>query len=156
MLNLGDPAVLKWLITHLDGMVKSQGLDWYREDLNGANYGTAWRNHDAPDRQGITENLYVQGHLTLLDELRRRHPKLRIDSCASGGRRNDLETMRRSVPLLRSDWSVTAFAKEPLQIEGNQSQTFGSLFVAAVAGRGRAVLHRPLRPCAATMSPALA
>ncbi|MBI5822170.1 MAG: alpha-galactosidase [Verrucomicrobia bacterium] len=125
VLNLGDPAVLKWLITHLDGMVKSQGLDWYREDLNGANYGTAWRNHDAPDRQGITENLYVQGHLTLWDELRRRHPKLCIDSCASGGRRNDLETMRRSVPLLRSDWSVTAFAKEPLQIEGNQSQTFG-------------------------------
>jgi len=26
-----------------------------------------------------------------------------IDSCASGGRRDDLETMRRAVPLLRSD-----------------------------------------------------
>jgi len=125
VLNLGDPAALKWLIEHLDGMVKSQGMDWYREDLNGAHYGTAWRKHDAPDRQGITENLYIQGHLTFWDELRRRHPKLRIDSCASGGRRNDLETMRRSVPLLRSDWSVTAFAKSPLQLEGNQCQTFG-------------------------------
>ena len=125
VLNLGDPAALKWLIGHLDGMVKSQGIDWYREDLNGAHYGTAWRKHDAPDRQGITENLYLQGHLTLWDELRRLHPKLRIDSCASGGRRNDLETMRRSVPLLRSDWSVTAFAKSPLQLEGNQCHTFG-------------------------------
>jgi alpha-galactosidase len=125
VLNLGDPAALKWLIEHIDGMVKSQGMDWYREDLNGAHYGTAWRKHDAPDRQGITENLYVQGHLTFWDELRRRHPKLRIDSCASGGRRNDLETMRRSVPLLRSDWSVTAFAKSPLQLEGNQCHTFG-------------------------------
>jgi alpha-galactosidase len=125
VLNLGDPAALKWLIAHMDGMVKSQGLDWYREDLNGGNFGTAWRNHDAPDRQGITENLYVQGHLAFWDELRRRHPKLHLDSCASGGRRNDLETMRRSVPLLRSDWSVTAFAKEPLQIEGNQAQTHG-------------------------------
>lgn len=125
VLNLGDPAALKWLIGHMDAMVKSQGLDWYREDLNGGNYGTAWRQHDAPDRQGITENLYVQGHLAFWDELRRRHPKLRIDSCASGGRRNDLETMRRAVPLLRSDWSVTAFAKEPLQIEGNQAQTYG-------------------------------
>ena len=27
-----------------------------------------------------------------------------IDSCASGGRRNDLETLRRAVPLLRSDY----------------------------------------------------
>ena len=125
VLNLGDPAALKWLIEHIDGMVKSQGMDWYREDLNGAHYGTAWRKHDAPDRQGITENLYVQGHLTFWDELRRRHPKLRIDSCASGGRRNDLETMRRSVPLLRSDWSVASFAKSPLQLEGNQCQTFG-------------------------------
>ena len=125
VLNLGDPAALMWLIEHIDGMVKSQGLDWYREDLNGGNYGTAWRKHDAPDRQGITENLYVQGHLAFWDELRRRHPNLHIDSCASGGRRNDLETMRRSVPLLRSDWSVTGRAKEPLQIEGNQSQTYG-------------------------------
>ena len=32
-----------------------------------------------------------------------RHPNLRIDSCASGGRRDDLETMRRAVPLIRND-----------------------------------------------------
>ena len=125
VLNLGNPDALKWLIAHIDGMVKSQGLDWYREDLNGGNYGTAWRKNDAADRQGITENLYVQGHLAFWDELRCRHPQLHLDSCASGGRRNDLETMRRSVPLLRSDWSVTAFAKEPLQVEGNQAQTYG-------------------------------
>jgi alpha-galactosidase len=125
VLNLGDPAALKWLIEHIDGMVKSEGLDWYREDLNGGNYGTAWRKHDAPDRQGITENFYVQGHLAFWDELRRRNPHLHIDSCASGGRRNDLETMRRAVPLLRSDWSVSGLAKEPLQVEGNQAQTYG-------------------------------
>lgn len=125
VLNLGNPDALKWLINHVDGMVRSQGLDWYREDLNGGNYGTAWRKHDAPDRQGITENFYVQGHLAFWDELRRRNPHLHIDSCASGGRRNDLETMRRAVPLLRSDWSVTSFAKEPLQVEGNQAQTYG-------------------------------
>ena len=125
VLNLGYPDALKWLIRHIDGLIKSQGLDWYREDLNGANYGTAWRRNDASDRQGITENLYVQGPLAFWDELRRRNPGLHIDSCASGGRRNDLETMRRAVPLLRSDWSVSSFAKEPLQVEGNQAQTYG-------------------------------
>jgi alpha-galactosidase len=125
VLNLGNPDALKWLIDHIDGMVKSQGLDWYREDLNGDGYATAWRKADAPDRQGITENLHVQGHLTFWDELRRRNPKLRIDSCASGGRRNDLETMRRAVPLLRSDWSCMPFKDSPLQREGNQSQTYG-------------------------------
>jgi alpha-galactosidase len=136
VLNLGDPAALTWLIEHIDGMVKSQGLDWYREDMNGGLYGTAWRKNDASDRQGITENRYVQGHLAFWDELRRRNPRLRIDSCASGGRRNDLETMRRAVPLLRSDWSVSAFAKEPLQIEGNQAQTYGLSFWLPWQGAG--------------------
>ena len=40
-----------------------------------------------------------------------------IDSCASGGRRNDLETMRRAVPLWRSD-----YAYEPV---GHQCMTYG-------------------------------
>ena len=40
-----------------------------------------------------------------------------IDSCASGGRRNDLETLRRAVPLLRSDYIM-----EPV---GNQCHTYG-------------------------------
>ncbi|NBV85307.1 MAG: hypothetical protein EBS01_03355 [Verrucomicrobia bacterium] len=125
VLNLGNPNALKWVVEHIDGMVKSEGLDWYREDLNGDGYATAWRRADAPERQGITENLHVQGHLAFWDELRRRNPNLRLDSCASGGRRNDLETMRRSVPLLRSDWSVMSFKDAPLQREGNQSQTYG-------------------------------
>ena len=64
-----------------------------------------WRRNDAPDRQGITENLHVQGYLAYWDELRRRHPDLLIDSCASGGRRNDLETMRRAVPLHPTDYN---------------------------------------------------
>jgi alpha-galactosidase len=125
VLNLGNPDALKWLIEHVDRMVKVEGIDWYREDLNGDGYGTAWRKADAPDRQGITENHHVKGHLAFWDELRRRNPHLRIDSCASGGRRNDLETMRRAVPLLRSDWSVMSFKDSPLQREGNQSQTYG-------------------------------
>ena len=48
----------------------------------------------------MNENLHVQGYLAYWDELLRRHPGMLIDSCASGGRRNDLETMRRAVPLV--------------------------------------------------------
>jgi alpha-galactosidase len=36
--------------------------------------------------------------------LRRRFPRMRIDSCASGGRRNDPETLRRSVALHPTDY----------------------------------------------------
>jgi hypothetical protein len=110
-----------------------QGLDWYREDMNGGGPCPAWRKNDAPDRQGITENLYVQGHLAFWDELRRRHPRLRIDSCASRGRRNDLETMRRAVPLLRSDFQHPHM---PSVVEGNQAHTYGLSFWLPFQGTG--------------------
>jgi alpha-galactosidase len=122
LLDEGNPEARRWLIAHISGMIESQGLDWYREDMNGAGPLVAWRKHDSAERQGITENRYVQGHLAFWDELRRRHPHLRIDSCASGGRRNDLETMRRAVPLLRSDFQ---HAHMPGVIEGNQGHTYG-------------------------------
>ena len=122
LLDEGNPAARQWLIEHVSGLIRSQGIDWYREDMNGGGPLPAWRRNDAADRQGMTENRYVQGHLAFWDELRRRHPGLRIDSCASGGRRNDLETMRRAVPLLRSDFQ---FADMPGVIEGNQGHTYG-------------------------------
>jgi alpha-galactosidase len=133
LLDEGNPAARQWLTDHISGMIESQGLDWYREDMNGAGPLLAWRRHDSPDRQGITENLYVQGHLAFWDELRRRHPHLRIDSCASGGRRNDLETMRRAVPLLRSDFQFPNMAGV---VEGNQGQTYGLSFWLPFQGTG--------------------
>ena len=103
LLNLGHPEALKWVTEHVDGLLVSQGIDLYRQDFNIDPLGY-WRANDAEDRQGITENHHVTGYLAYWDELRRRHPGMLIDSCASGGRRNDIETLRRAVPLLRSDW----------------------------------------------------
>ena len=45
----------------------------------------------------------MQGYLQYWDDLLARNPGLWLDSCSSGGLRNDLETMRRSVPLHYSD-----------------------------------------------------
>jgi len=122
LLNEGNPEALNWLINHIDEMIKSQGIDWYREDMNGGGPLPAWRKNDPADRQGITENLYVQGHLAFWDALKQRNPELRIDACASGGRRNDLETMKRAVPLLRSDFQWLTMANV---VEGNQGHTYG-------------------------------
>ncbi len=104
LLNLGNREAWNWLVNHIDGQINSQGIDLYRQDFNMSPLGY-WRGNDGPDRQGITENLHVQGYLGYWDELRRRHPQLLIDSCASGGRRNDLETMRRAVPLHPTDYN---------------------------------------------------
>jgi len=104
LLDLGNPAAWQWLVDHVDGQITSQGIHIYRQDFNMSPLA-CWRGNDAPERQGITENLHVQGYLAYWDELRRRHPGLMIDSCASGGRRNDLESMRRAVPLHPTDYN---------------------------------------------------
>lgn len=127
LLDLGNPEALAWLIEHVDRLIDEQGIDLYRQDFN-MDPLAYWQNHDADDRQGITENHHVTGYLAYWDELRRRHPDMLIDSCASGGRRNDLETMRRAVPLLRSDYIM-----EPV---GNQGHTYGLSFWLPYQGTG--------------------
>jgi alpha-galactosidase len=109
LLNLGNAEARDWLTDHVDRVLREQGIDLYRQDFN-MDPLDHWRNNDAPDRQGITENLHVQGYLAYWDELRRRHPNLIIDSCASGGRRNDLETLRRAVALHPTDYDYTDLA----------------------------------------------
>ena len=103
LLDLGNPIAWHWLVNHIDKIITEEGIDVYRQDFN-MDPLMFWRTHDTSDRQGITEIRHVTGYLAFWDELRRRHPNLLIDSCASGGRRNDLETMRRAVPFLRSDF----------------------------------------------------
>ena len=103
LLYLGNAEALEWLTNHTDRLLTEQGIDLYRQDFN-FDPLAIWRANDAEDRQGITEIRHVTGYLAYWDELRRRHPDMLIDTCASGGRRDDLETLRRAVPLWRSDY----------------------------------------------------
>ncbi|MCL2741441.1 MAG: alpha-galactosidase [Oscillospiraceae bacterium] len=103
LLNLTDPDCHRWLRETVAGLIKESGIKCYRQDFNFEPL-MYWRNNEAEDRRGMLENLYVQGYLAYWDYLLREVPDLWIDSCASGGRRNDLETMRRSVPLHPTDY----------------------------------------------------
>ena len=127
LLNLGNPEAWNWLVNHVDKIITEEGIDLYRQDYN-IDPLAYWRGNDTADRQGMTENKYVTGYLAYWDELLRRHPGMLIDSCASGGRRNDLETMRRAVPLLRSDYLF-----EPV---GQQGHTYGLSFWLPFYGTG--------------------
>jgi len=103
LLNLGNPTCRQWLTDHVCRLIRDNGIRIYRQDFNFEPLAH-WRENDAADRQGMNENLHVQGYLQYWDDLLARNPGLWIDSCASGGRRNDLETMRRSVPLHYTDF----------------------------------------------------
>jgi alpha-galactosidase len=130
LFNLGDPAARKWLTDHLARCIADWGIDVYRNDFNIDPLGF-WQAADGPDRQGICEIRYVEGLYAMWDELRRRHPRLVIDTCASGGRRIDLEMITRSLPLWRSDTQCCG-REMPTQ---DQSQIAGlSLYVPLHSG----------------------
>jgi alpha-galactosidase len=127
LLDLGNPEARRWLTDHVDGILTREGIDLYRQDFN-MEALPFWRGNDAPDRQGITENHHVTGLLAYWDELRRRHPGMLIDTCASGGRRNDIDMLSRAVPFLRSD-----FIFEPT---AQQAHTYGAAMWIPYFGTG--------------------
>jgi len=129
LLDLGNPEARQWLTEHTDKLMTEQGIDLYRQDFN-IDPLAFWRANDALDRQGITEIRHVEGHLAFWDELLRRHPDMFIDVCASGGRRNDLESLRRAIPLWRTDARC-----EPV---GTQCHTYGISLWIPLSGTGAA------------------
>jgi alpha-galactosidase len=100
--NLGNPEARKYLADFLSKLIEDGGLGCYRQDFN-MDPRPFWDAADAPDRVGISEIRHITGLYALWDELLARHPGLLIDNCSSGGRRIDLETCSRSIPLWRSD-----------------------------------------------------
>jgi len=131
LFNLGNPDARRFLTDFISNMIREVGIDCYRQDFNFEPL-PYWRAADAPDRQGIAEIRYVEGHYAFWDELLRRHPGLLIDNCASGGRRIDLETISRSIPLWRSDYQC----HPGFDPAGCQVQTHGLSYWLPVHGGG--------------------
>jgi alpha-galactosidase len=129
LLNLGIPEARKWITDRVSSLLTSEKIDIYRQDFN-MDPLYYWQSVDKPGRTGLTENLHVQGYLKFWDDLKARHPGLIIDTCASGGRRNDLEAISRALPFLRSDYVF-----EPTGLQG---QTYGLSFWYPYTGTGLA------------------
>lgn len=104
LFNLGIPAARQYLTDYLDAAIKAYKLSGLRIDFN-IDPLAFWRFLDTrdPNRAGLAEVRYVEGLYRMWDDLLQANPGLFIDNCASGGRRIDLETQSRSLPLWRSD-----------------------------------------------------
>ena len=120
LFNLGDPEARAWLTKTIGDILAENHISWYREDFNMVP-NPYWNAADAPDRIGMTEMRFVEGLYQFWDDLRARVPGLMIDNCASGGRRLELETLKRSIVLWRSDYNCFPY----LTTEVTQSHTFG-------------------------------
>ncbi len=120
LLNLAHPGAWHWAVETVSSLVAENGIDCYREDFN-TDPSPFWANADEPGRKGWLEIRFVEGLYAFWDELRRRHPGLLIDNCASGGRRLELETIGHSVALWRTDYNCFPHAKA----EASQVHTAG-------------------------------
>ena len=107
--DIGEKECLDWTTERILHTLEQGGVEMYRED-NNFDSRPCWAAKDAAqgeNRVGITENKAVAGHYEMWDRIiafeKERGGCRFVDSCASGGGRNDLESMRRAVPLLRSD-----------------------------------------------------
>ncbi len=104
LFNLGIPAAREYMTRYLNTVIKEYGIDCLRIDYN-IDPLPFWDHLNKQDanRVGIGEIRYVEGLYRMWDDILKANPHLFIDNCASGGRRIDLETCSRSIPLWRSD-----------------------------------------------------
>lgn len=120
LLNLGIDEACDYIINWIGSTIKENHLTWYRQDFN-CNPAERWRTADhveGENRTGITEIKYITNEYRFLDGLIEMNPGLLIDNCASGGKRLDLEMMKRSVPLWHSDYTCDADLSTP---DGNRA-----------------------------------
>ncbi|MER7165888.1 alpha-galactosidase [Micromonospora sp. NPDC000207] len=108
VLDLVEPAAYGFVLDRLDGLLaeypKIAYLKWdHNRDLTEAGH------QGRPAVRAQTLAVY-----RLLDELRRRHPAVEIESCASGGARVDLEILRRTDRVWASDTN-DALERLPVQ-----------------------------------------
>lgn len=122
LLNLGDDGAWQYCYETLSEKIRELRIDCLRIDFNFPPI-YYWRQNDVPGRRGISEIKYVMGLYRLWDALLAEFPSLLIDNCSSGGRRIDIETLRRSVPLWRSD--ACCNANYPPEIAQKHSMSFG-------------------------------
>ncbi|MBQ0110837.1 MAG: alpha-galactosidase, partial [Oscillospiraceae bacterium] len=135
ILNLGDPDAWNYCFDTLCERLQTLGVDVYRQDFNTWPLDI-WRANDSEERRGITEILHINGLYRLWDAMLEKFPHLIIDNCASGGRRIDIETLRRSVPMWRSDAQCPA--NFPIRITQMHSAQFGQWMPYSGTGTGRA------------------
>lgn len=133
--RLGQPEASEWMTRFIVETLKAFDVDVFRIDFN-VDPLPFWRFADSEDRRGMTEIRHIENLYRMWDQIRASKPGIWIDNCASGGRRNDIETMSRSLPLWRSDYNDTPKRKQDeMGAIADQVMTMGlSLYMPLHAG----------------------
>lgn len=96
VLNLCMPEVIDYLFAKIDALLQDLPIDYVKWDMN--RILTEAGHHGRPAFSSQTSAFY-----TLLEKIRKRHPRVEIESCASGGGRVDYEVLKRTERFWASD-----------------------------------------------------
>lgn len=136
--DLSSDEACDYLIDLIGGMIQESNIAWYRQDFN-CDPDNAWERKDAElgeNRIGITEIKYITNLYRYWDALVERNPGLMIDNCASGGKRLDLEMMKRSIPLWRTDYTADPNTKGSATQNGVRSINYNLSWWLPIHGGG--------------------
>ena len=119
LLDYGNDEARGYILDTISYYVEKLELSCYRQDFN-CQPTVFFDANDGEGRVGISEIKHISGMYKMWDELLTKYPTLIIDNCASGGRRFDIETLKRSIPFFRSDYQCN-FNENPEVIQAHNS-----------------------------------
>ena len=119
ILNYGNEEAKEYVCSMLEEYIRELDLSCYRQDFN-TEIDDYFKYNDEENRRGITEIKHIMGMYKVWDYILEKFPELVIDNCSSGGRRIDIETLKRSIPFFRSDYQCI-FNKNPEVLQTHNS-----------------------------------
>ena len=111
LIDYGNPEAWQYTFDLLCGLIDKLHLGSYRQDFN-TDPNQFWPVNRTPEEAALMELRHINGMYRLWDALLAKYPHLLIDNCASGGRRFDLESVKRTIPFFRSDYQCD-FCPDP-------------------------------------------
>lgn len=102
VLNLARPDVRDHVLKVLDDLVRANDIQFLKWDYNRNWSEPGWPQVAPADQQRIYVE-YVRNLYWILGELRKRHPKLEIESCSGGGGRVDMGILSLTDQVWPSD-----------------------------------------------------
>lgn len=108
MCYYGDERSFSYMKKVVFDMIRKHQIDVYRQDFNMDPTGAwgAMETLEGTDRVGVCEAKHIEGLYRFLDEMRAEFPDILQENCASGGRRFDMEMIKRAHAYCRSDYYI--------------------------------------------------